>query len=161
MVCRLSYVQLPMRTRFHRRPLRDEHRRLSDQQMWKQLHLRRSDTSLRMPVFTRLHGYINIFYNYCFFFFCLTFTRETLRLIDSFPFIAPGDYCQTKIQFCSKDFNPCHNGAKCVDHVTHYTCECPLGFSGDNCTVNNDDCQNHMCQVRRIRFVCLSFRPSR
>lgn len=59
-----------------------------------------------------------------------------------------GDYCQTKIQFCSKDFDPCHNGAKCVDHTTHYTCECLLGFSGDNCTVNNDDCQNHMCQVK-------------
>lgn len=62
--------------------------------------------------------------------------------------VCAGDYCQTKIQFCSKDFNPCHNGARCVDHTTHYSCECPLGFSGDNCTLNNDDCQNHMCQVR-------------
>lgn len=67
-----------------------------------------------------------------------------------------GDYCQTKIQFCSKDFNPCHNGAKCVDHSTHYTCECPLGFSGDNCTINNDDCQNHMCQVK-TRFIFFFF----
>lgn len=72
-------------------------------------------------------------------------------------FITTGDYCQTKIQFCSKDFNPCYNGAKCVDHVTHYTCECPLGFSGDNCTVNNDDCQNHMCQVRRNWFLIFFF----
>lgn len=58
-----------------------------------------------------------------------------------------GEYCETKIPFCTKEFNPCKNDATCVDHGTHYTCECLIGFKGENCTVNIDDCENHMCQV--------------
>lgn len=60
-----------------------------------------------------------------------------------------GEYCETKIAFCTKEFNPCKNGAKCIDHFSHYTCECPLGFQGENCSINADDCVNHMCQVKR------------
>lgn len=58
-----------------------------------------------------------------------------------------GSFCETKIPFCTEGFDPCHNGGRCVDHFTHYVCECPAGFTGDNCTVNIDDCQNHLCQV--------------
>jgi len=65
-----------------------------------------------------------------------------------------GEYCEKKIAFCSKEFNPCENGAKCTDHFTHYTCECPLGFEGQNCSVNIDDCANHMCQVCNIYSMC-------
>lgn len=63
-----------------------------------------------------------------------------------------GDYCETKIPFCTKEYNPCQNGAKCVDQFTHYKCECAPGFKGDNCTLNIDDCENHMCQVRSPRM---------
>lgn len=35
-----------------------------------------------------------------------------------------------------------------TDHVSHYTCACPKGYCGQNCTVNADECINHMCQVR-------------
>ena len=58
-----------------------------------------------------------------------------------------GPFCDKKIQFCTKEFNPCRNGATCVDRSDNYTCVCPSGFSGENCTVNNDDCLSHMCQV--------------
>lgn len=58
-----------------------------------------------------------------------------------------GEYCEKKIPFCTKEFNPCKNGATCVNHFTHYTCECKPGFTGDNCTVDIDDCQNNLCQV--------------
>lgn len=58
-----------------------------------------------------------------------------------------GEYCERKIDFCGKEFNPCKNDARCIDHSTHYECQCPLGFSGDNCTHNIDDCVNHLCQV--------------
>jgi len=30
--------------------------------------------------------------------------------------------------------------------MTSYSCECLPGFSGANCSVNVDDCVNHMCQ---------------
>ena len=64
-----------------------------------------------------------------------------------FSYYPPGTYCEKKIQFCTKEFNPCKNGATCVDRGDHYACQCALGFSGENCTVNNDDCISHMCQV--------------
>lgn len=58
-----------------------------------------------------------------------------------------GEFCEKKIPYCTKEFNPCENGAVCSDHGSHYTCACPKGYSGQNCTVNADDCINHMCQV--------------
>lgn len=64
-----------------------------------------------------------------------------------------GTYCETKIPFCAKEYNPCENGARCVDHFTHYTCECVPGFSGVNCTTNIDDCANHLCQVISLNFL--------
>ncbi|XP_045540917.1 protein slit [Papilio machaon] len=57
-----------------------------------------------------------------------------------------GEYCETKIPFCSAEFNPCENGAICTDHGSHYTCSCPRGYAGINCTINPDDCLDHMCQ---------------
>lgn len=58
-----------------------------------------------------------------------------------------GDFCEKKIPFCTEQYNPCKNNAPCVDHDTYYTCECLPGFKGENCTINIDDCENHMCQV--------------
>ncbi|XP_073964399.1 protein slit-like [Choristoneura fumiferana] len=57
-----------------------------------------------------------------------------------------GDFCEKKIPFCTPEFNPCANGATCSDHGSHYSCSCPRGYSGQNCTTNADDCVNHMCQ---------------
>jgi slit protein 2 len=38
------------------------------------------------------------------------------------------------------------NNAKCMDHFSYYTCDCAPGYSGENCTIDIDDCQNHICQ---------------
>ncbi|KAB7504459.1 Protein slit, partial [Armadillidium nasatum] len=78
---------------------------------------------------------------------CIVFTYKKL-CVQAIAFIFPrfGNYCEKKIAFCTKEFNPCKNGARCVNHVTHYECQCSLGFSGDNCTENIDDCINHLCQ---------------
>lgn len=57
-----------------------------------------------------------------------------------------GKYCEKKIEFCTKEMNPCENGARCVDKGTSYSCECPDGFSGANCSVNVDECAQHLCQ---------------
>lgn len=72
---------------------------------------------------------------------------ENFLRIKYFSFLSTGEFCQTKTPFCAGEYNPCGNGARCLDHFSHYTCECPPGFSGVNCTVNIDDCVNHMCQV--------------
>ena len=42
------------------------------------------------------------------------------------------------------------NGGQCVDAVGHYECECKPGFSGKNCELysdicNNDDCPDGKC----------------
>lgn len=77
---------------------------------------------------------------------CPNLKERQLHLNNCVCVCISGDYCDTKIKFCSPEFNPCSNGAKCQDHFTHYTCECMPGFHGINCTDNIDDCQNHICQ---------------
>ena len=36
--------------------------------------------------------------------------------------------------------NPCQPGSTCNDLVGHYICQCPLGYTGQHCEVNIDDC---------------------
>lgn len=31
-------------------------------------------------------------------------------------------------------FNPCENGAMCINDVTEYSCQCPDGYTGKNCS---------------------------
>ncbi|KOB65069.1 Uncharacterized protein OBRU01_23274 [Operophtera brumata] len=73
-------------------------------------------------------------------------TDRRLLWIPMRSWSLPSEYCEKKIPFCTSEFNPCANGALCTDHASHYTCACPKGYSGQNCTVNADDCINHMCQ---------------
>ena len=66
----------------------------------------------------------------------------------------PEGYHGPICEFTNKEEAPsctlqCQNGGKCVDHFTHYTCECAEGFSGKDCSVNVDDCKDHMCQVQK------------
>ena len=32
-------------------------------------------------------------------------------------------------------YNPCMNGGTCIDNPGSYTCRCPSGWTGVNCTV--------------------------
>ena len=43
-----------------------------------------------------------------------------------------GDQCNRNIDECI-ELLPCQNGATCSDSPGSYICQCPLGFSGDNC----------------------------
>lgn len=58
-----------------------------------------------------------------------------------------GDYCESKTSLCSIEYNPCRNGAKCIDKSNHYACECAPGYKGENCTEDIDNCIGNMCQV--------------
>jgi len=40
-----------------------------------------------------------------------------------------GDSCQLEINECVS--SPCVNGATCNDLINHYTCSCPLGYTGE------------------------------
>ena len=42
--------------------------------------------------------------------------------------------------------SPCQNGGTCVDGINSYTCDCDLGFEGDNCETDIDDCVSRPCQ---------------
>ena len=39
----------------------------------------------------------------------------------------------------------CHNGAKCLDPLANYTCDCLSGYEGDLCQINIDECAQHLC----------------
>ena len=48
----------------------------------------------------------------------------------------------TKIQILYADINecasrPCQNGGTCVDGVNSYTCNCDVGYTGENCEKGN------------------------
>ena len=40
---------------------------------------------------------------------------------------------------------PCDQG-KCTDKFGGYLCTCSVGFTGDNCDTDIDDCIAHACQ---------------
>ncbi|KJH41516.1 EGF-like domain protein [Dictyocaulus viviparus] len=64
-----------------------------------------------------------------------------------------GKYCEEKLQYCSKQLNPCQNGAKCERTENGYKCDCMPGFMDRNCSTNIDDCTNHKCQNNGICVV--------
>lgn len=39
----------------------------------------------------------------------------------------------------------CQNGAKCLDPLANYTCDCLAGYEGDLCHINIDECVDHLC----------------
>ncbi len=40
----------------------------------------------------------------------------------------------------------CQNEATCIDEWNQRSCQCVLGFRGDRCEENIDDCPGHQCQ---------------
>lgn len=57
--------------------------------------------------------------------------------------VPPGSRCELEINECLS--NPCLNGGVCEDLTGGYTCNCPIGFSGDHCEVDIDECYSAPC----------------
>ena len=57
-----------------------------------------------------------------------------------------GTNCQTNIDDCKLNDQPCENGATCIDGIADYTCNCMPGYTGRNCTIDIDECQFGFCQ---------------
>ena len=50
----------------------------------------------------------------------------------------------TDLNECQTQF-PCENGAECMNLFGSFMCLCQLGFEGDNCEINRNDCENNQC----------------
>ncbi|XP_013414710.2 fibulin-1-like [Lingula anatina] len=64
----------------------------------------------------------------------------------------------TDINECAS--SPCQNGARCVNEVNRYTCQCAAGYTGVNCQNDINECSSNnggcaqQCVNLRGSFVC-------
>ena len=65
--------------------------------------------------------------------------------------------CMYHVALDPCDLSPCMNGASCNDSVFEYSCTCQIGFTGDNCEVNLDDCRSNSCENDGTCLVSLEF----
>ena len=50
---------------------------------------------------------------------------------------------------------PCQHGGNCTDHVNFYTCQCPPGYTGDNCETGKNTVhliKKHFNLKTRIKY---------
>ncbi|CAH1255407.1 NOTCH2 [Branchiostoma lanceolatum] len=54
--------------------------------------------------------------------------------------------CQSGSEYDDCASNPCRNGGTCQDGVNSYTCQCPPGWFGIHCELDNAACGSYPCQ---------------
>ncbi|KAK0393458.1 hypothetical protein QR680_000221 [Steinernema hermaphroditum] len=60
-----------------------------------------------------------------------------------------GTLCQNFVDPCRNwPFKPCGKNAECVPNASGFTCHCNLGYQGEDCSVDIDECEKgtHNCQ---------------
>eukprot|EP01130_Rhizamoeba_saxonica_P008323 TRINITY_DN3363_c0_g1_i1.p1 TRINITY_DN3363_c0_g1~~TRINITY_DN3363_c0_g1_i1.p1 ORF type:complete len:592 (-),score=133.99 TRINITY_DN3363_c0_g1_i1:29-1681(-) len=79
----------------------------------------------------------------------ITFTGETSQSVSRdvedryFGAILAYAPVYSSYDFCSED--PCANAVRCNNIGLLYTCDCELGWTGDNCDINIPDCPKIAC----------------
>lgn len=61
---------------------------------------------------------------------------------------------------CYSPVDPCLSGGSCVDDVGSFSCNCRLGFEGERCETDVDECASQPCKNGALckdyvnSFVC-------
>lgn len=58
-----------------------------------------------------------------------SFLKTSLRMYPSLPLLTG---CSAKLPFCKS--NPCQNGGTCRVSWETFSCDCPLGYGGKDCS---------------------------
>ena len=86
-------------------------------------HLQHEECSRQSLLAIFLAGYL---------FNALTFTHIwILYMKKSWIMIVLSLICISDIDDCSQ--NPCQNGGTCADHINTYSCDCAVGYTGQEC----------------------------
>nr|CAD7590975.1 unnamed protein product [Timema genevievae] len=64
------------------------------------------------------------------------------------------DFCEHETNECFS--RPCMNGGTCSDSFNQYFCSCPLGYSGDNCEHDIEQCPSETMETDRGSFKWLA-----
>ena len=77
-------------------------------------------------------------------------------LLCSSPFFFFGLIgCSAKLPFCKS--NPCQNGGTCSDSWETFSCECPLGFGGKDCSHGESILQGLQSGLKGPPIVAVRF----
>lgn len=77
---------------------------------------------------------------------CLTLHYQyDIRILNHFLSLFVGRYCAQDVDECRVNSDICKNSATCLNKNGSYQCICVNGYTGEDCSVNIDDCAHDPC----------------
>ncbi len=68
-----------------------------------------------------------------------------LRIYAALCAVVAGATCTEDVDECAGSHSPCRNGGTCINHRGGYRCICVNGWTGQDCSINIDDCAIGPC----------------